>query len=112
MKVKHIIIPQLEYDDRGLTEGQEYVVVCIQGGHIRVIDDDLEPILYPAGYFRVVDEWIPSSWSCKGDPWGDDGSLGPTEFDVPGFFEKYFDHDTKIIQRYKKVVERDYGELK
>lgn len=92
----------------GLTPGRAYQVLSVESGALRVVCDHSEPILFPVGYFDILDRTVPENWICDGDPW-DDGYLGPPEFGVVGFFEDYFDHKPDAIALFRAVMDRDYG---
>jgi len=70
---------------------------------MRVINDMKEPSLFHAGRFVRTDHSVPENWVCKGNPW-DDGYYGPPEFDIPGFFDDYFDKRPGAVEAYEKVL--------
>jgi hypothetical protein len=70
-----------------LTRGQSYVVIGIEAGDFRILNDSGRPFLYPAGLFRVVDAREPRDWRTE---YGEDGEryAYPAPLNSVGFFSK------------------------
>jgi hypothetical protein len=88
---------------RDLTYGQPYVVIGIEGGDFRILNDAGRPYLYPPGLFKVLDDRKPGDWVTER---GDDGEqyAYPAPLNVPGFFEDFFDHKPKAVRMFWRVV--------
>ena len=94
------------YDSYGdLTPNQQYFVIGIEANHYRILNDLGQPFLYPATLFDVTDASEPEDWITE---YGDDGerySYPPNLNDV-GFFEDYFDRNTKAVSTFWQAVNR------
>src|SRR5216684_2101850 len=68
---------------RGLTPGQPYVVIGIEGDDFRILNDAGRPYLYPPGLFKVLDTREPGDWVAE---YGDDGEryAYPAPLNTPG----------------------------
>lgn len=86
-----------------LTAGQRYVVIGIEAGDYRLLDDRGKPYLYPRRLFRVVESSVPRDWIVTH---GDDGEeyAYPRPLGVPGFFEDYFDGRPKAVATFWRLV--------
>jgi hypothetical protein len=87
----------------GLTSGQQYVVIGIEGDDFRILNDSGRPYLYPAGLFKVLDAREPTDWITE---LGDDGEryAYPAPLNDPGFFEDFFDDKPKAVRTFWQVV--------
>jgi hypothetical protein len=47
---------------RDLTPGRPYVVIGIEADHLRILNDQGRPFLYPAWIFRIIDRREPDNW--------------------------------------------------
>jgi hypothetical protein len=88
---------------RDLTSGQPYVVIGIEADDLRLINDVGRPYLYPARLFRYVDTHEPRDWISEH---GQDGEryAYPKPLNRPGFFEDFFDHKSKAVTTFWRVV--------
>lgn len=88
---------------RDLTPGQSYVVIGIEAGDYRIVNDEGRPFLYPSRLFRAVDSRQPRDWvSAKGD----EGELYayPPALGAPGFFEDFFDGKRDTVATFWRVM--------
>ena len=90
---------------RDLTAGQPYVVIGIEAGEFRILNDAGRPFLYSPTLFSVVDHREPGDWVTE---MGDDGERFsyPPLLNKPGFFEDFFDQKTKAVATFWRVVNR------
>jgi hypothetical protein len=90
-----------KYPDLSLR--QPYVVIGIESDDYRVLNDAGRPYLYPRSLFRVVDRHEPGDWVSA---YGEDGEryAYPAPLNVPGFFEDFFDHKSKAVRTFWRVV--------
>jgi hypothetical protein len=87
-------------DHKRLSPGHIYVVIEINEGDFRVINDRGEPILYPKGLFEIIDCSIPSGWVFLDE--GDGAySIGPPDCSYPGFYERYFDKEPNAVAKFE-----------
>jgi hypothetical protein len=88
---------------RGLTPGQPYVVIGIEGDDFRILNDEGRPYLYPPGLFKILDAREPADWITE---LGDDGEryAYPAPLNEPGFFEDFFDDKPKAVRTFWQVV--------
>ncbi len=88
---------------RDLTPGQPYVVIGIEAGELRVLNDAGRPYLYPPHVFRVLDRHEPNDWVTE---FGEDGERYsyPPPLNEPGFFEDFFDDKPKAVATFWRVV--------
>lgn len=86
-----------------LTPGQPYVVIGIEGGEFRILNDAGRPYLYPPRAFRVMDAREPGDWVME---YGDDGEryAYPAPLNHPGFFEDFFDDRPKAVRTFWRIV--------
>jgi hypothetical protein len=86
-----------------LTPGQPYVVIGIEGGEFRLLNDAGRPYLYPPRLFTVPDPSEPHDWVSE---FGEDGEryAYPTPLNEPGFFEDFFDGKPKAVKTFWHVV--------
>jgi hypothetical protein len=91
-----------------LTAGRDYIVIGIEAGDYRIVDDTQSPYLYPNGWFAIVDPEEPTFWVTS---YGDDGEryAYPPELNEPGFFEDYFDGDAAARAKFWLVADGRYG---
>jgi hypothetical protein len=90
-----------------LTPKKEYHVIELNGGFIRVVNDDLEPVLYPVTLFDIVDIKVPVDWIEVNY----DGEISriPAVFSDQFFFEDYFDGNKNNIQKYNDYILANFG---
>jgi hypothetical protein len=90
---------------RDLTPGQPYVVIGIEGGDYRILNDTGRPYLYPPRPFAVLDAREPGDWVSD---YGDDGAryAYPPALNAPGFFEDFFDDRPRAVKTFWRVVNR------
>jgi hypothetical protein len=90
---------------RDLTFGQPYVVIGIEAGEFRLLNDAGRPFLYPSALFSVLDDREPADWVTE---IGDDGERYsyPPPLNKPGFFEDFFDQKSKAVATFWRVVNR------
>jgi hypothetical protein len=95
---------------KDLTPGQRYVVIGIEGGDYRILNDAGRPYLYPPVLFSVVDAREPSDWITY---YGDDGEryAYPSRLVNPGFFEDFFDDRPKAVKTFWRVVNQRLASL-
>jgi hypothetical protein len=88
---------------RGLTPGQPYVVIGIEGDDFRILNDAGRPYLYPPRLFKILDEREPADWITE---LGEDGEryAYPAPLNDPGFFEDFFDDKPKAVRTFWRVV--------
>lgn len=86
-----------------LTRAQSYVVIGIEGNHLRILNDAGRPFLYPPDLFSLVDPSEPVDWITE---FGDDGEQYsyPPLLNKLGFFEDFFDEKTKAVSTFWRVV--------
>ena len=89
-----------------LTPGQHYVVIGIEAGDFRLLNDHGRPYLYPSSLFEVVDPHEPSDWVTE---YGEDGEryAYPSVLNRCGFFEDFFDGKEEAVATFwRKVNQR------
>src|SRR5712692_3121329 len=88
---------------RDLTPRQPYVVIGIEGGDLRILNDAGRPYLYPPGLFRVLDSREPEDWIGEA---GADGEryAYPAPLNGRGFFEDFFDERPKAVRMFWRVM--------
>ena len=86
-----------------LTPRQPYVVIGIEAGDLRILNDAGRPYLYPPRLFRVLDSREPEDWVTES---GDDGEryAYPSALNGPGFFEDFFDDKPKAVGTFWRVL--------
>ena len=86
-----------------LTCGQQYVVIGIEADDLRILNNAGRPLLYPHGFFSLVDAQEPVD--CVTD-FGEDGERYsyPTPLNKVGFFEDFFDEKRKAVATFWRVV--------
>jgi hypothetical protein len=86
-----------------LTLGQPYVVIGIEAGELRILNDAGRPYLYPPILFKVIDAHEPEDWVTDR---GDNGEryAYPAPLNSPGFFEDFFDDKAKAVKTFWRVV--------
>ena len=90
-----------EYPD--LTPGEHYVVIGVEAGDFRLLNDQGRPYLYPHTLFEVVDPREPSDWITEV---GEDGEryAYPLPLNSSGFFEDFFDGEDKAVATFWRIV--------
>ena len=88
---------------RDLSTNQLYVVIGIEADDLRILNDAGRPYLYPARLFVVVDRREPDDWVTE---FGDDREryAYPPPLNKPGFFEDFFDDESRIVGTFWRVV--------
>jgi hypothetical protein len=88
-----------------LSPKQDYVVIGIEAGDLRVLNDQGQPYLYPRRLFQVVDARQPADWVRET---GEDGEqyAYPPPFAEPGFFEDFFDRRPRAVATFWKTLNR------
>ena len=88
---------------RDLTLGQPYVVIGVEGNHLRILNGAGRPHLYPPGLFKVLDAREPGDWATEV---GEDGEryAYPAPLNDPGFFEDFFEDKPKAVRTFWSVV--------
>jgi hypothetical protein len=88
---------------RDLTFGQPYVVIGIEADDLRILNDTGRPFLYPPDLFSLIDRKEPADWITE---FGDDGERYsyPAPLNKSGFFEDFFDEETKAVATFWRVV--------
>ena len=86
-----------------LTPQQPYVVIGIEADDYRILNDAGRPYLYPCGLFKVMDPREPGDWVSE---FGEDGEryAYPFPLNNPGFFEDFFDDESKAVRTFWRVV--------
>jgi hypothetical protein len=86
-----------------LTPGHPYVVIGIEGGEFRILNDAGRPYLYPPGLFKVLNAREPADWVTE---YGDDGERYsyPAPLNNPGFFEDFFEDRPKAVRMFWRVL--------
>jgi hypothetical protein len=86
-----------------LTPGVSYVVIGIEGGDYRILNDAGRPYLYAARPFDIVDAREPKDWVKE---FGEDGEqyAYPPPLNHVGFFEDFFDAQPTAVKTFWKVV--------
>lgn len=85
---------------------QNYVVIGIEAGDFRLLNDQGRPYLYPSRLFEVVELHEPESWITT---YGDDGEryAYPPSLNGRGFFEDFFDGTPAAISAFWRVVNQN-----
>ena len=88
---------------RDLSTRQPYVVIGIEAGDLRIINDAGRPFLYPSRLFTVMDRRESADWVTEV---GSDGEryAYPPPLNKPGFFEDFFDDKSKAVSTFWRVV--------
>lgn len=88
-----------------LTLHQPYVVIGIESDDCRILNDAGRPYLYPRRLFQVLDAREPEDWISE---YGEDGEryAYPPALNSPGFFEDFFDHKSKAVRAFWRIVNR------
>ena len=91
----------LRYPD--LSPGLPYVVIGIEAGHYRILNDHGRPYLYPPELFKIVDSSKPPDWVTER---GEEGELYayPQPLNAVGFFEDFFDAKPKAVTTFWRIV--------
>lgn len=102
MLIKCIYIPKKLTPFQRLTVGERYLLVGLEYGGHRIVNEDGEPALYPKRWFEKIDQY-PSHWK-KSEY--DDGQyfIYPPELEERYFFERWFDKDPVILETFNKFV--------
>jgi hypothetical protein len=69
------------------------------------LNDAGRPFLYSPNLFSVIDQREPVDWVTQV---GDDGERYsyPPALNKPGFFEDFFDHKTRAVSTFWRVLNR------
>lgn len=82
-----------------LSLGQTYVVLAIDYGAYRIVDDHCDPVLFDPSGFEIVDCTEPEIWECEEDKDGD-RHCGPHQWNRPGFMEDYHDGVEEVRREF------------
>jgi hypothetical protein len=98
----------LRYPD--LTPGQSYVVIGIEAGDLRILNDAGRPYLYPCRIFQLLDPREPCDWV---EEVGEDREryAYPPPLNRPGFFEDFFDQKPKAVRTFWRIVNQRLATL-
>ncbi len=108
MKVRYSPAPTAADEYADLTPGNAYRVIGIEADDLRLLNDEGQPYLYPAGLFLVVDAREPADWETRYGEEGERYSYA-APMGAPGFFEDYFDGDRRcaaILRQYLAEIGR------
>ena len=86
-----------------LSLGHPYVVIGIEGGEFRILNDAGRPYLYPPRLFKVVDAREPRDWITEYGGAGERYAY-PATLNAPGFFEDFFDDRPKAVRTFWHVL--------
>jgi hypothetical protein len=86
-----------DYTD--LSPDQPYFVIGIESDDYRILNDHGKPYLYPSDLFTVADAAEASDWITEYGAEGERYSY-PPELNNAGFFEDYFDGESKAISAF------------
>ncbi|MGZ8519502.1 MAG: hypothetical protein ACXWX7_05060, partial [Candidatus Binatia bacterium] len=73
-----------------LTPGLSYVVIGIEAGDYRILNDQGRPDLYPSRLFKIIDSSKPLDWVTEQGEEGESYAY-PQPLNAVGFFEDFFD---------------------
>src|SRR4051794_20555949 len=87
---------------------REYMVLGIEAGDYRLLDDDVEPVLFDPACFEVIDPMEPAFWVSE---FGEEGEryAYPPGWGVPGFFEGWHDRVEVVRRATRPLVSRRRG---
>src|SRR6266496_4292778 len=88
-----------------LTIGQPYVVIGIEAGDFRLLNDRGCPYLYPRRLFSVVDASEPEDWVEERGEYGERYAYPPA-LNRAGFFEDYFDAKRSAVRTFWRVLNK------
>lgn len=93
--------PDSQYPD--LTADLPYMVIGIEAGDYRLLNDQGRPYLYPSELLEVLDAREPEDWVREV---GDDQEryAYPPAFNAAGFFEDFFDAKAEAVATFWRVV--------
>ncbi len=109
MKVRLLKTAATEFRD--LSADVDYDVLGVEANHVRILNCDSQPYLYPLEIFLVVDPSIPEGWITTV---GNDGETYsyPLELNDTGFFEDFFDRNPEAIARFGNYLRNTVKEDK
>lgn len=92
-----------------LTLGQPYVVLGIEADHLRLLNNQGRPYLYPREIFNIVDAREPEDWVKE---LGEDNEryAYPPPLNSVGFFEDYFDGKPEAVATFWRVMNRQLSD--
>ncbi len=88
---------------RDLTPGQAYVVIGIEGGEFRILNDAARPYLYSPRLFKVLDARQPHDWVAEIGDHGERYAYPPPLYS-PGFFEDFLDDEPKAVRTFWRIL--------
>ena len=88
---------------RDLTPDRPYVVIGIEADHLRMLNDDGRPFLYPARLFRIIDRREPEDWISEIGDEGERYAYAPPLNGV-GFFEDFFEGNKRAVRTFWRAV--------
>ena len=94
-----------------LTSGQPYVVIGIEAGDLRILNDAGRPYLYPARLFQLVDSREPRDWVTQHGEEGERYAY-PPPLNKPGFFEDFFDEKPKAVGTFWRILNQRLASVK
>ena len=98
----------------GVRIGEEYPVLEVFAARSRILfrlpdrgarlDEIESPGLWDAGMFEIVSDRMPTCWVTRLE----DGrlTLAPREWQRPGFWEDFFDHEPDAVADYDQLKAR------
>ena len=86
-----------------LSPGHPYAVIGIEADDYRLLNDHGRPYLYPRALFEVTDAREPVDWVSEVGEEGERYAY-PPPLNEPGFFEDFFDEDTRAVATFWRVV--------
>lgn len=86
-----------------LAPHHDYVVIGIEAGDFRILNDRGLPYLYPARLFEIVDAREPKDWIKAR---GEDNELYayPLALNRTGFFEDFFDQKKEAVATFWQAL--------
>lgn len=99
---------KLEDQAPSMTIGKEYEVIGVEADAYRIVCDVNEPYLYEPAQFEIVDPAKPEFWVSE---FGEDGELYayPAAWFHDYFFEKYFENESGVVDKFWHEYKRLYG---
>lgn len=86
-----------------LTPGLSYVVIGIEAGDYRILNDQRRPYLYPSRLFKIIDSSKPHDWVTEQGEEGESYAY-PQPLNAVGFFEDFFDAKPKAVVTFWRIV--------
>jgi hypothetical protein len=107
--VKEHVWRYIHHNEVELVPGRQYVaygIVFLDGRpwYLICVDEDPDyPSPYYAGFFKIIDDAIPSGWSFvwRRGSWPE-GAFLPAEWGANGFFERLLDNIPEEVRLFKE----------